>query len=276
MLSFSSKVMSFLAVAAALWGGAARAQDFTCGPHALTYEVQQAQANGFRVVVGIRCVKVVNNQSFAWYGEGRWGSFQYRNVGYGSGDIFNGGVRFVGYQGDIHGNGENGTAFWNGDFTLTATAPITAQPARIDLRNSQGNLLESWHLATQNRTTYTMLPFPMLRCSDTPPGNHAFVEQMRVRKGGTVLETDRRCLLNLRGTTHLPYAWVGSGVFEGRPYFHLGVGNFQPNGGWLASDLCFTGNHMCLDFPEGGIQLTRQQDTSIFASGAWTETWFRF
>lgn len=234
---------------------------FSCGPHAFTYYLQENN-----VVTAIRCIKVVNNHSFAWYGEGRLynGSYTYRHVGYAAGDNFNGGIHFWGSMADIHGNGETGRAFFNQNLAIKASQPITQNPALIEVR---GGVNEDWHRAPSNTTYYAQLPYDLLTC-DNPA-----LDQMRV----TGLPNDHvRCLLDLRDGVNLPYAWVGKGKHGGSPYFHLGTGNFQLGGGWGASDLCFTSSHFCGSVPFGNMSLSLLQNGNIWVSGAWNETWYRF
>ncbi len=241
---------------------AALAPPFSCGPHAFTYYLLDSN----NMVSAIRCVKVVNDHSFAWYGEGRLynGTYTYRHVGYAASDNFNGGVRFWGSMADIHGNGETGRAFFNQNLAITTPQPISQNPVYI---NVTGGVTEVWHRAPSNTTHYAQLPYDLLTC-----GNPA-LNQMRVQ-GWT---TDHvRCLLDLKDGVNLPYAWVGKGKHGGSPYFHLGTGNFQLGGGWGASDLCFTSSHYCGSVPFGNLSLSLQPFGNIYVSGAWNEVWYPF
>src|SRR4051812_13709431 len=54
--------------------------NFNCGPHTMTYSVTSIQYNTF---VGVRCVEFPDRGdrlSFAWYGEGSWGTSSYRHI----------------------------------------------------------------------------------------------------------------------------------------------------------------------------------------------------
>jgi hypothetical protein len=243
---------------------AALAPSFSCGPHTLTYFVVDTSIGQ---VAGIRCVKVVNNHSFAWYGEGRWfgGSFTYRHVGYAAGDNFNGGVNFRGSMEDIHGNGENGTGVFLQNLSLTASHPISQAPQQIDVYG--GGVNERWWLATANTTQYTQLPFELKKCGGT------YLNQMHVV--GQPESQHIRCLLDLKVGRNLPYAWVGKGTLSnGQPYFHLGTGNFQLGGGWGMSDLCLTGSHACNTFAFGDLSLSLLSNGNIWMTGALNETWY--
>jgi len=82
---------------------------FNCGPHALTYAVNDDTG----APVGIRCVRysflgvdqALINCEFTWYGEGRWGDRSYRHIGQAmqNNAIVSPGV---GFAADISGNGE--------------------------------------------------------------------------------------------------------------------------------------------------------------------------
>ncbi|MBZ4420838.1 hypothetical protein [Myxococcus sp. RHSTA-1-4] len=241
------------------------APDFTCGPHTLTYYVVDTSINQ---VAGIRCVKVVNDHSFSWYGEGRWsaGSFTYRHVGYAAGDNFNGGVNFRGSMADIHGNGENGAGFFNQNLVMTASRPVTQAPQTIDVYG--GGVNERWYLASFGTTQYTQLPFELKKCGS------AYLDQMHMV--GQPETQHIRCLLDLKVGANLPYAWVGKGTLSnGQPYFHLGTGNFQLGGGWGMSDLCLTNSHACNTFAFGSISLSLLSNGNIWVTGALNETWYR-
>lgn len=173
---------------------AAMATNFRCGPHTLTYFVKSDEGP----VAGIRCVKVVNNHSFAWYGEGRWGSLSYRHVGYAAGDNFNGGVRFWGSMADIYGNGESYQGFYNQNLNFEASSPIDG-PVRPETIKILSPWKEIWYLAGYSENVpYEPLPYEISRCGNPN------LNQMRVVGMGT---NHVRCLLDLKSGVNLPYAW---------------------------------------------------------------------
>ena len=243
---------------------AAMATNFRCGPYTRTYFLKDASGN----VTGIRCVKVVNNHSFAWYGEGRWGNAAYRHVGYAASDNFNGGVRFWGSLADIYGNGESYQGFYNQNLDFQASSPIDG-PGGASIIQILSPFAETWYLAGYyDNVLYEPLPYEMSYCGN-PNLNQMGVE------GGSINHV--RCLLDLKAGVNLPYAWVGKGkTASGQPYFHLGTGNFQLGGGWAASDLCLTPNHACNNFAFGSLSLTPLTYSRIGVTGAWNEIWYPF
>jgi hypothetical protein len=259
MLKLFSQALALLTALGALWGGTAHAQNFNCGPNAYTYELRYGGA-----VAGVRCVKVVDDRSFTFYGEGRWGTYEYRLLGYAIGDIFNGGRNFRGWTGDFYGNGEDGAGF--ATLTLTATAPISSGPAIIQVR---GAYSEDWYRSTGNTAVgYTRLPYGVSRCG----GNF---EQMWVPAMDGSFHI--RCLLHVDGHNNEPAAWYGAGTHGGYPYEHLGTAIFQWDGPrWGSTDLCLSGWHYCGYTGYGALGLSRQSDTSIIVTGAWGEHWLRF
>ncbi len=256
-----SHALALLTVVGTFWGGAAHAQSFTCGPYAFTYEVRSGTS-----VVGVRCVKVVDDRSFTFYGEGRWGATEYRHLGYAIGDIFNGGRNFRGWSADIYGNGEDTAGFANGTLTLTSTAPISSGPAIVQVR---GAYTEDWYRSTSNVALgFTRLPFDVRYCG----GN---LEQMWVPAMDGSYHV--RCLLHADGHTNEPAAWYGAGYRSTSRYEHLGTAIFQWDGPrWGSTDLCISGAHYCGYTNYGSLGLARQSDTSIIVTGAWGEHWLRF
>lgn len=77
---------------------------------------------------GVRCVKFVDRRSFAWYGEGRWGSTVYRNLGYAIGPlevVTAPANEFTGSAADFNGNGESTSGDFPGNLQISIPNPPT-------------------------------------------------------------------------------------------------------------------------------------------------------
>jgi len=274
------------AVTAILSFGGAEAA-FACGPDLATYEVRAANGSP---APGVRCVRFVNRQSFAWYGEGRWGSSTYRHLGYavGPAEVITGpGNSFTGYAADFHGNGETTSGNFPGTLDMRIPNP-PAQPAWNETNPPReirvgGAWREVWVLRAGSVSGWSSLP-PVQRCG---PHLEAYAVSVgtnddRVRQvvpGSSSWGV--RCLLNADGKQ--PAAWYGEGAWGGNDYRHLGTAFFGLLGAsWGAADICQPSFRVparatfCGAARFGDLQLRRANaDRSVRVTGAWNEWWDR-
>lgn len=80
---------------------------FSCGPHALAYEVLSltpgVKGQGIRcVVTAAGSPELRSHPKFIWYGEGKWNNIPYRHLGHAH--YFNDTLKA--YASDFYGNGE--------------------------------------------------------------------------------------------------------------------------------------------------------------------------
>lgn len=241
---------------------------FTCGPHLLTYRVvSNAGASG----LGVRCVKMISadgkpatfGPTFAFYGEGRWGNFVYRNVGEAYG--FNGNLTLR--AADIYGNGENGNGrLTGGEISLTTSGG--AAPSTITL---SGAWNETWQLASH---ISGYVPLASVKTCG-PHFDKYRAESISDPEAGFGV----RC--RLKGTN----TWYGEGRWGSRRYAHLGYAfqyySFMDHrvvSSFGASDLCKPG-HSCGTFNFGSLKLNPKSFPHVgngFELIGWNERWLPY
>jgi hypothetical protein len=236
---------------------------FTCGPYTTTYFVKGYTDQP----VGIRCLKFIPRSTpgfeaqdrVIWYGEGRWGTFTYRHLGFAAAS----GTGFRGSAGDLPGNGAIADYF-SPDVVLTPVSGNWPAPETILV---WGNWNETWYRAPS--VNYIPLPRPQY-CG-------TYFDDYEAATGLFGDPIGIRCVLRVSGTLR---PWFGNGP----NYTHIGVGNL-PTTRWStgsggATDLCGLGP-ACRDYPQGQLRFARRYEYAgggyLFlgfqVSGAWNEFW---
>lgn len=254
LLSCSTGV-SLLGLLFVLLPSKSASASFTCGSHLITYRVRSLSGVPGQ---GVRCVRfnVQNTPNFTiWYGEGYWGSGQYRHVG-------------VGYLGgkasasDIFGNGENAQGNFSGSLRIVSSGGNFPRTMRVT-----GAWNEEWILE-DDRTVqeYTSRLKPVSTCG--PHLEEFTVSDASGRRAGSGV----RC-----STIAYGGAWYGEGNWGGDTYAHLGYGAVDRSAG--AFDICepskFRG---CNAFNWGSINTANSIPGQPYTgcrrvSGAWNEIW---
>jgi len=231
---------------------------YTCGPNAATYAVLQPSPKKF--ASGVRCVVFPNDHSFAWYGEGKWGTSVYRHVGYARAT---GDDQFVGSAGDMGGAAG---ALFNRTLKITISHAFPQKPwgagnppSAIEIRGAWN---EDWlHVPDGVVDNWN----PLAKVSGC-----GGLQEWAVYEGNKRAGT--RCVL--KDGSWLT-AWYGDGAWGANSYRHLGTADSGPKGNkWGAVDLCVPGSY-CGKAPWGTLQITKPDATSIAVKGGWNEVWRR-
>jgi hypothetical protein len=237
---------------------------FFAGPNVTTYRARTPNGGRF---IGVRCVKFANyterpasnGVSFVWYGEGLRNSLPYRHFG----EVFQCGAERYGHGAYLEGNGEQ--VYGHADALTFAIEPVsTTLPERIFLR---GDWEEDWEREPSGLITeYTSGLAPI-----TTAG--AWFDHFAVLDiTGTHGEGQRFMLLS--------GSWLGSGIWRGAPYLHLGTYIGDPAAHRCpiaigAADICFQ-RGFCSKV-EWGTMLIRPATGhgvgALETVGDWTEVW---
>ncbi len=236
---------------------------FSCGPHAITYEVLPLTPGV--TGQGIRCVvtaagspELLSFPKFIWYGEGKWNNTSYRHLGHAH--YLNNTLKA--YASDFHGNGEGTSNNFPGNLTVTIVGDWPA-PAEIHI---SGAWNERW-IRRDAPLAYTPLPHPTV-CGTAFRG-HKAVDMNEARQGSGI-----RCVMRAWPELHtLPVVWYGAGNWDTQRYTHLG---FITPEGYGAMDLCGPSfGIFCNAFAAGSITI-KAVNSSFDVLGAWSEKWLQF
>jgi hypothetical protein len=238
---------------------------FACGPNASTYAVMQP--NPKKLVLGVRCVVFPNDYTFAWYGEGQWGTATYRHLGFARATDTN--DHFVGSAGDIYGNGENSGGLFKRSLNITISHAFPQNPwsaanppSAIEIRGAWN---EDW-LRVPDGSINNWNPLgKVTHCGA--------LEEWKIddpKKVGTGV----RCVL--KDESWLT-AWYGEGTWGSNwaqnSYRHIGTADMGPTGNkWGAVDLCLPGL-FCGKAPWGTLNVTKPSGGTIRVKGTWDEWW---
>ena len=233
---------------------------FSCGPHALTYEVHPLTPGV--TGQGIRCVvtaagspELPSFPKFIWYGEGKWNNTAYRHVGHAH-YLDN---TLKAYASDFYGNGEGSRNNFPGNLTVTI---MGNWPAPAEIRIS-GAWNERW-IRRDAPLAYVPLPPPAV-CGSNFRGYKA-VDRNGTRQGSGI-----RCVMRPWPELHtIPVAWYGTGNWGKQRYTHLGFITPQGHG---ARDLCGPSfGATCNAFAAGSIAID-SINSYYDVVGAWNEKW---
>ena len=235
---------------------------FSCGPQLVPYAVDGETA--------IRCVKFVDSNSFAWYGEGRRDGVAYRHLGYAT---RRDPTTLTGYVEALAGD-VPALPRANGTLALTHDAP-----AGDWLRDPPGTIRvggawhELWHLGAPPGFRHTL---GRQRGCGSSPAFYAVV-------GADGSESaSARCVV-LAGRRVV--AWYGFERSGAARHAQIGTGVFPTaaNGfvvtRWGVSDLCEPADSDCATIRYGDIRMDPSDLTDdrgfvdVHVSGAWNETW---
>lgn len=231
---------------------------FACGPNAHTYAVLQPSPKKF--VPGVRCVVFPNDYTFAWYGEGQWGTARYRHIGFARAIDTN--DHFVGSAGDIYGNGESSGSLFNRSLSITINLGFqdawsaSNPPSVIAIRGAWN---EDWLLVPDGYITNWSPLGKVTKCGalqswriDSPNGAGV------------------RCVLKDESWLTV---WYGEGNWGSTSYRHLGTADMGPKGNkWGAVDLCLPGQ-FCGKAPWGTLTISKPAADTIQVKGGWDESW---
>ena len=251
---------------------------FSCGPDLTTYKVI---SNSGLQGAGVRCVKLIDapqGPSLVWYGEGRWGNFEYRHVG--QADVPQYGQRRA-RASDITGNGEDAEgALANGSLSLAFSNPGTPNKIYVS-----GAWSETW-VKANIVVGYQPLPkvetcgqnFDQYRAESLDPEEAGFGVRCKLKGSDT---------------------WYGEGYWASKKwdtstgrwtlpnktyYAHLGSGyslvqNYHLTTIYGASDICKPGTNLCGEVPWGNLSLQGQTFPNVgdgFVVSAWHERWLPY
>lgn len=237
---------------------------FFAGPNVTSYRAHTPNSGRF---VGIRCVKFANyaerptsdGVSFVWYGEGTYDGLSYRHFG----EVFQRGAERYGHGAYLEGNGEQ--ILGHADALTFEMEPASATlPDRIAVR---GDWDEDWERVPSGLITeYTSELAPITT------GGPWFDQFAVLDITGTHGE-GRRFMLRSG-------SWLGSGIWRGAPYLHLGTYIGDPAARRCpiaigAADICFQ-RGFCSKV-DWGTMLVRpvadHGDGALETVGDWTEIW---
>lgn len=250
----------FVVISILVFSVPAAAASFSCGPHALTYEVLSLKPGV--TGPGIRCVvtaagspELRSHPKFIWYGEGKWNNTPYRHLGHAH--YFNNTLKA--YASDFYGNGEGFANNFPGNLTVTI---VGSWPAPTEIRIS-GAWNERW-IRRSAPLAYTPLP-PPATCG-TRFREYKAVDGTGKRQGSGV-----RCIMRAWPELHTtPVTWYGTGKWGGQRYTHIGFSTPQGHG---AMDLCGPSfGATCNAFAAGKIVI-KPVDSYYDVGGAWSEKW---
>ena len=227
--------------------------NFSCGPNTATYAATRLDGSPG---LGVRCL-VYDSQDpnlFYWYGEGRWGDFQYRHMGFGRTDST------LATASDIQGGGANVS------LAMSFLGPAgLVYPNEIDV--------EPWHERWTYVVTmdYTPLP-PATNCGPSFTRYFVFDATNPNRPGDGL-----RCVMN-RPDNPDPTGmtlWYGHGYWDSESGLYTNIGLWR-TGRTVgeAVDLCFGPGGSCGATGPNGLQFTTvQADRRYTVGGAWNEVW---
>lgn len=243
---------------------------YSCGPHLLTYAVE---SNSGLSGVGVRCVKMISSNgepatfgpTFVFYGEGRWGSLSYRNVG----EVYRtSGDALSARAADITGNGETASGkLSGGEVTVTTSGGSAPSVIRFS-----GAWNETWRRVSR---VYGYSGLSHVKTCG-PHFDKYRAESLTDPEAGFGV----RC--RLKGTD----TWYGEGLWGGRRYLHLGSAakhfSFAANGvvsSFGASDICRNSTDICGNSKFGSLTFTPRNFNHVgdgYEIGGWNERWLPY
>lgn len=228
---------------------------FSCGPNTRTYAVTSLADGSF---VGVRCVEFPDSGpplSFAWYGEGSWGSETYRNAGKATAN--SDGVSATASSADLYGADDRNV--FNGTIEIRVTTWSVGIPTEI---NVTGAWHEHWHYSPT--VAYTPLPKTNI-CGDN-------FDQYLVGPLDKPSEVDGvRCVLPLG--TGKDTVWYGFGRWGSDSYVHIGI-LYAGAAYGESTDLCDPAfGNICNATGAYDLTFTHTGPHRIAVGGAWNELW---
>lgn len=234
-------------------------QQKMCGQHTDETYIVSSPKN----TLGIRCVmRIVDKKKITrliWYGEGTKNGKEYQHIG----KALLKNSKFVGYTLSIRGEQEK----------LPIDLRYTSSKKDIQLNESISN--ENWRLVTSEESRkYKPISRSLSNCGNPKFSKYKVYPVLPKRERLPNDDWGIRCVLPNESTKDKTITWFGTGQWENKPYYHLGI--YLPEEKGRSVDICnLLKDSFCYAVEPGFLKLESKGVVGFDVTGDWIEKWRR-